>query len=255
MVSTNKLESGDNDSACTLQVTGASHIGLIRKRNEDAIAIAEWQSPPDVNSTHKEYFSLEKPVLLAVADGLGGHTAGNVASQYVLRCLIRTGFSDDVQQQVELTIRAIEDGLQQEMQASPELSTMGSTLAGVIISGLQLFHFNIGDSRIYLHSRGRLSRLSVDDKDVFTQHLSRALGGRAGKSKPPFPHVGHMDLQSSDSLLICSDGLTDLFEDIELDGLLSVQADKTADDLVVGALERGAHDNVSVIIARIFEAG
>jgi serine/threonine protein phosphatase PrpC len=251
MAGTNKLQSGDNDAACALQVSGASHTGLIRKRNEDAIAIAAWQSPPEVNSTHEEYFLLEKPVLLAVADGLGGHKAGNVASQYVLRRLIQTGLSEDFQQQVEQAIRAIEDGLQQEMQSSPELNTMGSTLAGVIISGLRLFHFNIGDSRIYLHSRGRLSRLSVDDKDVFTKHLSRALGGRAGKSEPPFPHVGHVDLQSGDSLLICSDGLTDLFEDIELGGLLSVKADKTADDFVIGALERGAHDNVSVIVARI----
>lgn len=251
MTNASEMGHGNMGTAGKLLVSGSSHVGLIRQRNEDAISIAGWQSPPNANSSYSDSFLPNQPLLLAVADGLGGHPAGHVASKYVLRELNGIELGVGFEQRVGQVIPKIESGLQKKMRESPELIGMGSTLAGVIFSGSQLFHINVGDSRIYLHSGGRLHLLSVDHKDEFSGRLTRALGGRVAKSEPPAPSTGHTQLSVGDTVLICSDGLTDMIDDMELLEWLSARASKTANDLVTATLERGASDNVSVIIARI----
>jgi serine/threonine-protein phosphatase Stp1 len=228
-----------------------THIGLRRTLNEDAV----------LNSAQRG--------LWAVADGMGGHDAGEVASAMVIEALSQSQLDGDVESRTAVAIAALADAnarLQEFARTFCEDRTIGTTVVGLIVAGQDYTCFWAGDSRAYQVRDGAITRLTRDhslvqdlvdagmlNADEAESHpnaniITRAVGADAHL------HVDSVtgDLRPSDQFLLASDGLTRLVRDGELlEKLLTSDVDTAADDLVALALERGGQDNISLVIVRI----
>lgn len=274
----------------SVDVAALSHPGLVRPANEDSFAVfrmgrfmdrIESNVPEAQLPSHTE----ETGHLMIVADGLGGHAAGEVASksaliatmQLILRSPRWALKLDDpetrdaeIAQLVERARKYLAGAhaiVRAQAAADRELTGMGTTLTSAYSVGNDLFVLHIGDSRAYLLRRGRLIRITHDHtiaqsyadqgliaQDEVEKHrlghvLTRAVG--AGEDNPE-SDMHHLDLEHDDRLVLCSDGLTRTMNEDEISAILSAHAESAAvcSALVTRALEGGAPDNVTVIVAR-----
>jgi protein phosphatase len=266
---------------------GLSHRGRVRPHNEDAFLIAELakamrvlQSNPPQADTH---YGSERGHLFLVADGMGGHQAGEQASSLTVRSIewfvlntlkwffhLQGPEEKNALTEFQAALRQADRTLFERAERHPELQGMGTTVTMAYQLGPELFIVHVGDCRGYLLRGGRLQRLTSDH--TLTAELVRrgALDPRAA-AEHPYRHVitncvggtepgvsveAHkVDLAAGDVLLLCSDGLTDMVDDAALQGVLSAEPDPRAacERLVARANEAGGRDNITVIIAR-FEA-
>lgn len=229
-------------------------VGLVRSRNEDS--------------------GYAGPHLLAVADGMGGHAGGNVASSLVLaRLAPLDGDSHGADDALELLARTLSDAnasLTAEMDRNPELKGMGTTLTALMrcgATGLALVH--IGDSRAHLLRDGAFTQITRDhsfvqslvDSGRITEeeaehHPQRSLVTRVLTGAPEDePDLSIRQARRGDRYLICSDGLSDY---VGRDTIAEVVGsghgpDQTAEKLVDLALRAGAPDNVTVVIGDIVD--
>lgn len=233
------------------QSHGITHVGKVRKHNEDSFV-----ERPEIG-------------LWAVADGMGGHSAGDVASQMIVDYL------KEVQQSASLPelVNAVEDRLltvnqqllQKAMEGEKRL-TIGSTVAALLAwQDLGIFIW-AGDSRVYRRRDDRLQQLTTDHSQV-ELYVEQGLISREEASNHPHGNmitraVGaaedlylDMDmcsLQSGDRFLLCSDGLTRHVTDLEIRDLLGEgTAEEAANHLIELTLTRRAADNVTVIVVDI----
>jgi serine/threonine protein phosphatase PrpC len=233
-------------------VAALSHPGLVRDRNEDAIAIDGQQVKDGELTTIVLSPGLHNVVL---ADGLGGHARGDVAGTLVAKHLSEAKL--DSPETCLGAIRSVNQRLYDEMQRDKSLLGMGSTVAGAVLLDQQACWFNVGDSRIYLFSNNELCQLSTDhvpheDTAEWARRshvLTQSLGGGHFASEV-WPAVGSIDFFEDDILLLCSDGLTDVVDDTTIATVLGhyLTASVTARVLVDLALHEGGPDNVSVVI-------
>jgi serine/threonine protein phosphatase PrpC len=241
-------------------VSALSHPGLVRERNEDSLVVGPWTLCATVTENPQTLvFPLGSPLLVAVADGLGGHPGGHVASALTVRRLASLG-------PVLTREEALRDALQDCNRAlyeaaggseGSELTAMGTTVAGVVVQPEQLLVFNVGDSRVYAHSRDGLRRLSVDDSPPLRpwQHstplVTQCLGGSPGYREVR-PHITAVPLAPGDRCLLCSDGLTDPVPPEVLDEVLRGHDDgRAVFELWEAAVEAGGPDNITVALVRI----
>ncbi|QRM35136.1 PP2C family serine/threonine-protein phosphatase [Microvirga sp. VF16] len=259
-----------------LTVSAATHRGHIRPTNEDAIAVGHWFGFGNAAEHAAEYFVSQRGILLAVADGLGGHRAGEIASRFLVEQLVRgvdrlpTGDSDAI---VDL-LKHIDFDLRGQMVEDTSLRGMGSTLAAAIITEGTLTIINVGDSRAYLYDDADgFRQVSVEDvpraavaiglervASVGSHHhtgrrathaITQAFGGSIHRTRSLYPHIVPVPvLPDGWTLLLCSDGLTDMVGDQVLCAALH-SSELKADALVAKALGAGGEDNVSVILARL----
>lgn len=205
-------------------------------------------------------FDLELGIWL-VADGMGGHAAGEVASQLAATAFIEhVRLSGDVEAAALHAHQTIQDKAQTQ---SAQLG-MGTTLVAVQIAGAKLQVVWVGDSRAYLWRHEELTPLTTDHSYVQMLIDSGDLNETAARQHPrrnmvtqvlgvgePQPQVRVFDLAVGDWLLLCSDGLNDELTDAQIvEALISAQADldRAADLLVEQALSHGGRDNVSVMV-------
>lgn len=236
-----------------LRLAAGSHPGWVRENNEDAY-LAE-RLPGDDRW------------LIAVADGMGGHRAGEVASWLALatlreRLLAGAGLADAVCAANEAVFRRQAD--------DPRLSGMGTTLTAAVVGpggAVQLCH--VGDSRAYLLRQGELARLTRDHSLVeefvrsgalteqeARRHPQRNLLTRAIGTEATVPvDEATVQLKPADVLLLCSDGLSEALPDTRLAALLVQQV--AGEDLGAGveiliqaALDAGGADNITAVLAR-----
>lgn len=229
--------------------TGAmTDRGRVRPHNEDNLA------------------ALPEMGLWAVADGMGGHAAGDVASRLIVEELASLGVPVSAQDQRVRVLERLERAHARIVAHAKanDLRTVGATIAAVLIHGSELSCIWAGDSRVYLLREGQLMPLTRDHSKVaelvatgeMTEAEARTAPGRniitraIGIGDTPRPEVVGGALKDGDRLLICSDGLTEHFDDPELaDALNQPQAAEwVADWLINATLDRGARDNVSVIV-------
>ena len=263
----------------------ATHCGLVREQNEDAIAIAQDAG------------------LALIADGMGGYNAGEVASGLAADFLI-THLVDDLDQMrkqsggrnevpsqrlLQSLLRARVDGANEAIidaaNRNPDLSGMGTTLAMLLFTGTVVTTLHVGDSRIYRFREGVLSLLTRDhsllqeqiDAGVLTPgearlSINRNFVTRAlGVDVLAEPEINEYDLAPGDLYLICSDGLPDMVNDEEIYDLLRGPVDDALEDespvdgriaevpalelvaakLVDAANRHGGRDNVSVVLASV----
>ena len=231
-----------------LAAHGVTHTGR-RKSNEDAMLV-----------------DLELG-LFVVADGMGGHNAGEVASGIAVRTL-----RDFFATHPDRTEHALADGLvlanDEVLTASgrPEYAGMGTTVVAAMVTETQVLVGSVGDSRVYLARGGQLTQLTQDDSwvtrvlasealsdDDLQRHpmrhvLTKVVGLRADME----PSVGVSAFGPGDVLLLCSDGLHGSVPDPAIAEILSTDApiEAQAQTLVDQALARGATDNITAVIVR-----
>jgi len=239
----------NSDVKC-LNVAASTDRGKRRSRNEDSIVVDQWYSSDSDCSLQVPTMPVNKPIMLAVADGIGGHKAGDIASQLVTQHLSRIKWTESYHLELGDVLAILEQKLQQLGSDRPLLKGMGTTLAGGIVYGSNLYYFNVGDSRVYLISGLEVTQLSTDDALPDSHVITQALGGSGTKQKTLDLHEGEIQCGWGDTLLICSDGLSNLVGDDELPGLCNKSVQEAGDSLISLALERGGHDNISLVVAR-----
>ncbi|SIR98760.1 PP2C family protein-serine/threonine phosphatase [Williamsia sterculiae] len=232
-----------------LRYIARSDRGLVRSNNEDSVYAGAR--------------------LLALADGMGGHAAGEVASQLViqaLRPLDEDEPGNDLLSLLDDATRQGNEAIAAQVQRSPELDGMGTTLTAILFAGNRVGLCHIGDSRGYLLRDGSLTQITRDDTFVQTlvdegritaeeahTHPQRSLIMRALTGAEVEPTLTVRDTRIGDRYLLCSDGLSDVVsEETIADTLGSVSDNKEcADRLIELALRGGGPDNVTVVVADV----
>ena len=222
-------------------------IGCLRDHNEDSLVVT--------------------PPLFAVADGMGGHAAGEVASEIAVRVLseLAPEHTDG-----EALGRAIEEANRAVIQAAREgrgRQGMGTTMTAAMLEGERLVIAQVGDSRAYLLHQGKLQQLTRDHSlmadmieagqltpEEARTHPQRSVITRAlGSDAHLHPDIYEINVETGDRLLICSDGLSGMIFDDQIENTLRRVQDpqRCASQLVNEAIAAGGHDNVTVIVADV----
>ncbi|HEX5740504.1 MAG TPA: protein phosphatase 2C domain-containing protein [Pilimelia sp.] len=206
--------------------------------------------------------------LLAVADGMGGLPAGELASDIVIRALREADETADA----DLTgaLRGRVDVANQAIRAAvatdPMRQGMGTTVTAMLVDGHRAGLLHVGDSRCYQWRDGILRQVTPDhtyvqalvDQGVLTRlqartHPQKALVTQALQGDPFAPFIGEFDVRPGDRYLLCSDGLSDVVTDEDICAALAGFADlhACADHLVALALAGGGPDNITIVLAEI----
>jgi PPM family protein phosphatase len=250
---------------CFVKITSRAltHRGSIRQSNEDAVLVDGWLRAGNM-STSKVFRPAGSAFLVAVADGLGGHNRGDVASTFALARL--AALSDAMSEIDESSLRSALTAVHAELTdlagTSLQFRGMGTTIAGLAVLRGQALLFNAGDSRIYRREGDFLQLLSVDDRlaserdfgdgaaEPATNILLQCLGG-AQSSGVLSPHVSTVPLGDNETFLLCTDGLSDVLTLDEIEGVLMGNDDDPLAILLRKALDAGAPDNLTVVIVHI----
>ncbi|WP_317445768.1 PP2C family protein-serine/threonine phosphatase [Streptomyces collinus] len=241
-------------------VTALSHPGLLRQRNEDSLVVGPWTLCATVTENAQTLvFPFGTPLVVAVADGLGGHPGGDVASALVVRRLAGLGpalaTEDDVHDALTACNRAVYRTAGED--PGSELAAMGTTVAGAVVRNDSVMVFNVGDSRVFAAPREGLRQVSLDDSPPLepgrrtTSIVTQCLGGTR-TYRAVRPHVTTRPLSPGDRYLICTDGLTDpVPEDVLADVLRTYDDGRAAFELWKAAMAAGGPDNVTLAIVRV----
>ncbi|RST09266.1 Stp1/IreP family PP2C-type Ser/Thr phosphatase [Streptomyces sp. WAC05374] len=236
----------------SLRFAAGSHKGMIREGNEDS--------------------GYAGPRLLAIADGMGGQAAGEVASSEVISTLVT--LDDDVPGSDILTslgtaVQRANDQLRLMVEEDPQLEGMGTTLTALLWTGQRLGLVHVGDSRAYLLRDGVLTQITQDHtwvqrlvdegritEEEATTHPQRSLLMRAlGSGDHVEPDLSIREVRAGDRYLICSDGLSGVVSHQTMEETLaSYQGpQETVQDLIQLALRGGGPDNITVIVADVLD--
>jgi protein phosphatase len=243
----------------SLRVAGATDVGCVRSVNQDAFARFD-----DVGRGE---------ILLVVADGLGGHRGGEVASRLAVDILGEQVF-DGQGGPADRLVRAIRLANERILVAASQdedLKGMGTTVVCLLLTKAgdsQVAH--VGDSRLYRLRSGHLDPMTEDHSLVATLVRERMLSEDEARDDPRRNQilralgvrdevdveVTPVEPEPGDSYLLCSDGLHGLLTDIEIGDITDVdkQPEKIVADLIAAALEAGGHDNVTCLLARLPES-
>lgn len=242
-----------------LEIQALSQVGMVRDNNEDMVSLGGILLRDDEMSFPIE-LDEESQFNLLVADGMGGHEHGERASQGLLEhlndCFKNNLFhADTLEEELCNQVKAFSDRLNQQAMEEGQSLPMGCTLTGFIWSHGKTLLVNAGDSRTYRYRDGILRRITQDDtmRDITSNpYESKALlncigGGAQGELMVVDFSQRLLD---QDMLLICSDGLTDMLSDEDIEQILDLSP-QPVDDLYKAACERGGFDNVSIVLAKI----
>jgi serine/threonine protein phosphatase PrpC len=231
-----------------------SHVGKIRANNQDS-GYAGTQ-------------------LFVVADGMGGHAGGDVASAIALKRIIEAdrvfASADDAQFALQSSLTAANTMLAETVFEHPELTGMGTTVSAILRSGDKIAIAHIGDSRIYLLRDGQLKQITADhtfvqrlvDSGRITPeeaavHPRRSVLMRVLGDVDAAPEIDTTvyDLKPGDRWLLCSDGLSSYVSDDRIEAVLKANpgARDAGDRLVKESLDQGAPDNVTVVVVDVDE--
>ncbi|WP_156724509.1 PP2C family protein-serine/threonine phosphatase [Streptomyces apocyni] len=243
-------------------VTALSHPGLVRDHNEDSLAVGPWTLCGTVTENPQTLgFPLGSPLVVAVADGMGGQPAGEVASGLVVRHLAALGPTLDSEQAVRNALDVCNQAVYGAAERDPDLTAMGTTVAGVVVLAKELLVFNVGDSRVLdvTSTHATPHQLSVDDSPPLepgqrtTPVVTQALGG-ASRFNAITPHVNTAPLAPGERYLVCSDGLTDPVPEDALDAVLrSHDGGRAAFELWKSAIEAGGPDNITLALIGVVD--
>ncbi|GGW69810.1 protein phosphatase [Streptomyces lucensis JCM 4490] len=241
-------------------VSALSHPGLLRERNEDSLVAGPWTLCATVtDSPQTLVFPLGGPLVVAVADGLGGHPGGDVASALVARRIAAAGAALSDEDAVRDTLGACNRAVYEAAGGTggSEIAIMGTTVAGVVVRPGSVLVFNVGDSRVFAAGRDGLRQVSVDDSPPAgpgrrtTSLVTQCLGGTRPFSAVT-PHVTAVPLAPGDRFLVCTDGLTDPVPEEVLDDVLREHDDgRAAFELWKAAIEAGGPDNITLAVVRV----
>ena len=231
--------------------------GRVRPHNEDYV---DFLVPSDRQQEE------QKGSIYLVADGMGGHQAGEVASRGAVELVIDHYYADTSRDVGRSLVRAVQAANQQiyaQAQADPSKSGMGTTLVAAVILGRKVYVANVGDSRAYLINRASITQITEDHSWVEEQvraglltpeqakrHPQRNLVTRALGSRPSVDvDLFEGEVSTGDVILLCSDGLTGRVADHEIAPIVQDHPpDEATRLLVTAANDRGGSDNITVLI-------
>ncbi|MQY26985.1 PP2C family protein-serine/threonine phosphatase [Nocardia aurantia] len=233
-----------------LRYAARSDRGLVRSNNEDSVYAGAR--------------------LLALADGMGGHAAGEVASQLMIAALAHLDDDepgDDLLGKLDRAVREGNAAIADQVEEEPELDGMGTTLTAILFAGRKLGLAHIGDSRAYMLRGGELTQITRDDTFVQSlvdegritpeqahTHPQRSLIMRALTGNEIEPTLIVREARSGDRYLLCSDGLSDVVSDETITNTMREgNTDEAADRLIELALRSGGPDNVTVVVADVID--
>ncbi|MDV7199041.1 PP2C family serine/threonine-protein phosphatase [Rhodococcus kroppenstedtii] len=233
-----------------LRYAARSDRGLVRSNNEDSVYAGAR--------------------LLALADGMGGHAAGEVASQLMIAALAHLDDDepgDDLLGKLERATREGNATIAEQVEEDPELDGMGTTLTAILFGGRKIGLVHIGDSRAYLLRDDELTQITRDDTFVQSlvdegritaeqahSHPQRSLIMRALTGNEIEPTLTVREARAGDRYLLCSDGLSDVVSSETIaDTLREGENDVCADRLIELALRSGGPDNVTVVVADVID--
>lgn len=229
--------------------------GRVRPRNQDYL----YSSSAPVGGLRNLYL---------VADGMGGHKAGDFASRFLVERLVgylSQNQSDDPLTLFEEGIRYANRQLYEKSLTSPELDGMGTTLVAATVRDGELFVANVGDSRLYVYKSGELTQITQDHSYVEEmvrmgrmkresreyREKKNLITRAVGTGRTVEADYFRLKLDAGDMILLCSDGLTNMLTDRDIADCLA--GDGTFKDkverLVADANQNGGRDNISVILA------
>ena len=229
-------------------------IGKKRKLNQDFV----YTSEQPVGNL---------PNLFIVADGMGGHNAGDYASKVSVETMvedIRNNPGTDHPRILEQAIRTANSLIRKKARESAELEGMGTTVGAATCEGNSLCVANVGDSRLYVANHREIRQITRDHSWVAEMVRRGGLGREEARNHPDKniitravgaddsvrPDFFTVRLEEGDLILMCTDGLTNMLEDGEIRMILAGARDivEKAQELVTAANERGGRDNISVIL-------
>lgn len=244
-----------------VKITASSNVGLIRHNNEDMILVRNKYVRNESYSTEIDLETCDRFVV-AIADGMGGYNAGEIASEEVLSSLhffigdlpMRLTPAHLMETLVEW-LNSTNATINTKGQLSPETKNMGTTLVGIVAYEGRFFWMNCGDSRLYRLRDGKLTQISTDHslsallgEEKHSNVITNCIG--AG-SQSSFLDIFELTdgLRHGDTFMLCSDGMSDMVDDPSIEQLLGIDCD--AGQLIQVALDAGGFDNVSVCIMKI----
>ncbi len=260
-----------------LRIFEGTHPGMKGKTNEDRYGSIIFTQPDQTTIPY---------TLVVLCDGIGGHSAGEVAAELAVNTILREvslNAQDDPILALEKSIQSASDAILQEAQTDRMRSGMGTTCACALIRQRMLYISYIGDSRVYLWRKKKLNLLSRDhtwiqeaiesgviDPHDAAEHPNRHVLRRyLGSPNPPAvdshvhfqsnhdpahnTDINSLSLQKNDIVMLCSDGLTDLVTDDEINQIISKNKPASAiQQLIALANQRGGHDNITIMLVQVF---
>lgn len=238
-----------------MQAAGISHIGLVRKKNED------------------KYIMDLQQQLFVICDGMGGHKGGKVASAIATQVIERHFITSDVTDKMaalNAAIKAANLKIWRVGSKKAEFHEMGTTATAAVIEDDRLLIAHVGDSSLFLLRDNQIAKITVDhtlahqmvidgllkESEVrtcsYNHILTRAVGVQENVKIDNYTEI----IQPGDHIIICSDGLTDMLEEDEISAITNensaaADAEKIAETLVATALNKGGYDNITVIVLYI----
>jgi PPM family protein phosphatase len=255
-------QNSESNNLIDIKAVVMSDLGNIRTNNED---MGLFYKVADENAVK------EKGYLLIVADGMGGHNAGEVASRMATDIICREYFDQkngSVEKQLEKALTLANKTIFEKASSQNAFQGMGTTCTVLVVIGKYVYYAHAGDSRAYIQKNGSISQITedhtyvqqlVNNGDITAAEaavhpkrniLTNAMGTKpdmridTGKCKYSF--------ENNDRLLLCSDGLYDYLNDDELNKILAENNLKSAASAMIElAKARGGHDNITVVLAAI----
>ena len=246
-----------------VQAVLRTDVGKVRSENQDFGALTTAREEDSGGAGGR---------LLVVADGMGGHRGGATASRIAtetVKAQYLGSETKDVGAALRDALTRANAKVYSESQTNPDLRGMGTTTSALVIRGTDGWFAHVGDSRIYM-IRGDAIRQLTEDHSLVATMVREGLLTAAEAENHPRRNVlqrsigvgeeveidvkGPIQLQENDTFVLCSDGLHGLVKENEIKDIAKLPIQQAANDFVKLALERGAPDNVTVIVARIVRA-
>jgi protein phosphatase len=267
-----------------VDVSAQTHPGLVRPNNEDQFFVSQLTRSLETILTSLPEGTVperaeEVNFVMAVADGMGGHAAGEVASRMAIGALVSLALdipdwffridpehAPEIERRTRRAVKQVAEAVVARSRQDEALHGMGSTLTAARSFGDDLLIVHIGDSRAYLFRAGTLHRLTKDHtyvqllvdtgqlsaSEAATSRMRHVLTNVLGGSDAEVQvDIDLLRLEDGDRLLLCSDGLTDLVDDATITATLAATRPSAAAcaRLVQLALDGGGRDNVTVVVA------
>ena len=239
--------SNKNTAGQDISFGSRTDIGYVRDHNEDSLIII--------------------PPLFAVADGMGGHEAGEIASEITVNTLAELAPSHLDAEGLTAAVEAANYNVMKAPRQGIGRDGMGTTLPAAMLEGERLLIAQVGDSRAYLLHKGHLQQITRDHSlmadlieagqitpEEARVHPNRSVITRAiGSDIHMRPDIYELNVDAGDRILLCSDGLSSMISNNAIESIMRRQSDAQhcADELVTAALENGGADNVTVVVADV----
>ncbi|WP_326953443.1 PP2C family protein-serine/threonine phosphatase [Amycolatopsis sp. NBC_01286] len=237
--------------SAVVKVAVTTGPGLVRAANEDRLGVFGWLGPLETPGPVVLAAGLDAALVAVVADGLGGHLAGEVASLAAVSGFMAdpAGLTDETA--VRDRCLEIHADLLEAAAARPDRNGMGTTLSAVVLRGEDVLVCNVGDSRVYYVEPGLVEQLTADDVDPLgSGALTQVLGGLP--DRPVSPRISRIPVTPGLRLLLCTDGLHGVVSaEVLRDRAAAPRLEDAVAGLALAAAEAGAPDNVSICFLEV----